>query len=370
MTSNGIMDDIIEFKDDVEFDDMELDEDELVGEAEQADSEDSEKEEAERQRQEAEQRRIEAEAERQRLEEEAEERRIEAERQEAKRLIEEEKRLEAERIAEGKRQAEAEEQKRQAEAAEQKKREDEQASNSRAAKKDKKAEKKAEQKEPKKPKAQEKSKQAESKNQPEAPAQSKKAEMVLYIVTDRPKTNMIKYMRGAGLKVSRIFSTITQATDRLMMQTDPCRLVIMDTGMGKFTSTIERAKLIDMLGIADEDTQVMVFYTDSAIKSDAYDAMETQIYKRIKWFKYASTPEVIARVLALKENYKLPANSEKVIEYTFEEAMKSKGMEKLDIKTGYKKGASIGIPAISTDLLNMNMLNSKEELLEEFDVKY
>ena len=76
-------------------------------------------------------------------------------------------------------------------------------------------------------------------------------------------------MRESGLNVSRIFKNIADARDELIMQTEPYRLVVVETGLGRFTSTSQRKEIIDLLGICtDEDSRASVFYTDSVLKID------------------------------------------------------------------------------------------------------
>lgn len=185
----------------------------------------------------------------------------------------------------------------------------------------------------------------------------------LFVLTDRKVPNLLSYIRNHGVNVSSIFSNIKDARDHMIYQTESCRLVILETGLGKFTSINARKELVDTLGICDDDIEITVFYTDTAVKSEAIESLEVD-YKRIMWIEYKSTADVVARLLKLNENY-IPAmlydNSENT-----EESLAYKGLQ-FSIKTSKHK---IGFPAITVDQLNEGMSNPKYEIINNYDVTY
>lgn len=129
-----------------------------------------------------------------------------------------------------------------------------------------------------------------------------KPDMILYIVIDKYIEGLINYMRESGLNVSRIFKNIADARDELIMQTEPYRLVVVETGLGRFTSTSQRKEIIDLLGICtDEDSRASVFYTDSVLKIDVIRELGKDA--NIKWEKYKNTALTVVRLLKLHENF-------------------------------------------------------------------
>ena len=125
---------------------------------------------------------------------------------------------------------------------------------------------------------------------------------VLYFVVDNKNDNLLKYYRNLGLNVSIIFDDITEARNRILMQREPARIVVIDSGLGIFSSLSKRNELIDMLGISDDRNRISVFYSDSAIKSDALKQLGKSA-KSIDWIKYKNTVVVASIILNYKEEY-------------------------------------------------------------------
>ena len=125
---------------------------------------------------------------------------------------------------------------------------------------------------------------------------------ILYFVVDNKNDNLLKYYRNLGLNVSIIFDDITEARNRILMQREPARIVVIDSGLGIFSSLSKRNELIDMLGISDDRNRISVFYSDSAIKSDALKQLGKSA-KSIDWIKYKNTIVVASIILNYKEEY-------------------------------------------------------------------
>ena len=129
-------------------------------------------------------------------------------------------------------------------------------------------------------------------------------EYVLYVIMDKHVDGTLEFFRNFGLNVSRIFNNISDARDVLMMQIQPSRIVVVDTGTGRFTSMTSRKELIDLMGISDEENKTTVFYSDSVIKKEIEYAKEVED-KYIEWIKYTSTSMVLATLLqySMSERY-------------------------------------------------------------------
>lgn len=190
--------------------------------------------------------------------------------------------------------------------------------------------------------------------------------LILYIVADKAHVGMASYCRNYGANVSRVFTNIAEARDNLLMQVEPFRVIVIDSGSGRFTNMGARKELIDLLGICDTDTRITVFYTDSAIKTDVELSDEVED-KKINWYKYRSTPDIVAHILqnSEKENYILDANSNDNI-VVDESILNIKG---LSVKEGKK--IDLGKPSITPDDIIFNMVNNKstEGELPKYDIK-
>ena len=130
-----------------------------------------------------------------------------------------------------------------------------------------------------------------------------KKDYVLYMIIDKPVDGMLQYFRSYGLNVSKIFSSIDSARNSLMMQVNPARLVIVDTGNGAFNSMSARKQVIDIIGLGDDDNKVTIFYSDTNLKYEIEASKEIQ-KKALSWYKYKTTAHLLACMLQSKDcNY-------------------------------------------------------------------
>ena len=190
-----------------------------------------------------------------------------------------------------------------------------------------------------------------------------KTDMVLYIIADKKENGLTAYFRESGIKVSAVFDDITDAKNAILMQSMPTRIVIVDSGKGKFTLTKVREDIIDMLGISDEQNKTTVFYTDSALKVDALRTLG-KAGKEIDWIPYKSTHIVAGTILAYKENYV----------YDMEEDVEAREKSK-DILSmrGFKY---TGEPSprmepvgLTPEVILKNVINGQGEQLKSFEIK-
>ena len=127
-------------------------------------------------------------------------------------------------------------------------------------------------------------------------------ERALYILTDNKTDGMLPYMRNCGLNISAIIDNVDALKNLMLMQFNDMRIVIVDTGTGKFITPTIRKSIVDIIGMSDETTKFTVFYTDSLLKSDS-SAELGKVAKTIDWIKYKSTAVCVATMLSYKETY-------------------------------------------------------------------
>lgn len=198
--------------------------------------------------------------------------------------------------------------------------------------------------------------------------QEKLQDIILYIIIDKSTSDMLDYFRGYGLNVARIFNNIDDAKNEIMMQIDPCRIVIVDTGTGRFSVMGARKSLIDLLGLGDEDNKISIFYTDSVIKEDI--SMSEQVdNKQIDWIKYRSTVDILATLLqkTKSENYILDSTIEDIrTETKPEELMRFKGLSIKD------DSMNLGQPSITPYdiIMNLDTDDNRTKQLQSYQVKY
>lgn len=121
-------------------------------------------------------------------------------------------------------------------------------------------------------------------------------ELVLYMLVDKMYEKKYKYIKESGLKVEKIYDSVESARKSLLIQSDTYMMAIVDTGTGELTGLAYRDSLIDLIGIVDEESAIVVFYTDEALKADAKEGLNSKVFRRIKWIKYKNTADTIRQL--------------------------------------------------------------------------
>lgn len=176
-----------------------------------------------------------------------------------------------------------------------------------------------------------------------------KREYVLYIVTDKQADGLLSYFRYYGCKVSKVFTNIKDASEAVVMSMTPCKVVVIETGRGKFTSVSNRKNLMEVLSLGaetntsddDYNNEVEIFYTDSIVKAEAKNSVEFD-YRKLKWHNYSTTAVVLATLLQelKEETYVYEYEDSEEIDKS-DDLIKFKG---IPAKT--KERMDIGLPAL------------------------
>ena len=202
------------------------------------------------------------------------------------------------------------------------------------------------------------------------PSLQEEKEYILYIITDRKNPYMLEYMRQFDINVTRIFTNITEAKDTLLMQVNPAKIVIVDTGTGRFSTIGQRKELIDLMGIADDEAMISVYQTDTVLRSEikyneAFDSRD------IHWHKYKSTADIVAHLLNNKgrEKYVIDLDDKEEIQEIPSNILQFKGLPFLEPQ---HMDVNMGSAALKlSDILNnMTLINDKENELESYIPRY
>lgn len=176
----------------------------------------------------------------------------------------------------------------------------------------------------------------------------------IYVIIDKDISGITTYFRDYGINVSKVFTNIEAARNTIIMQTEPTKIVVVDTGSGKFASMAARKSLIDLIGIGDENSKITVFYSDTIIKNEVSYAKEVND-KDIKWIKYLSTPQVLATLLQNK------GTDEYVIDSEYAEVKELKfTLDSMGIKDTHYKGIDIGPVIIDTPEITYHVASNDE----------
>lgn len=185
---------------------------------------------------------------------------------------------------------------------------------------------------------------------------SKERDLILYIITDKANPSMLEYYRECGVNVSRIFTNINDAKDTLLMQINPVKIVIVDTGTGRFSAMGARKELLDLMGICDEDAKISVYYTDTVIKSEV-EYNDTLERISIHWHKFRSNIDVVAHLLKNKgkENYIYDSDDKDKVKDTPSDLLDFRGL-----RADVPDSMNIGTPAINLNDIKVHMVENTD----------
>ena len=195
-----------------------------------------------------------------------------------------------------------------------------------------------------------------------------KVERSLIILIDKKLPNLQESLVDRGLNVSTVYNDIEDIKIGLLMQSGNCRVVVIESGLGVFTTVTMREEIKDLLGMCNgDDKKLTVFYTDSVIKSDS---IKTPVGKQIDWNLYTTMADVISKLKEYNETYIMTEDvySEKLI--SVEEALKITGDYVDENQTLVNTDGHI--PEDSEELRKLAVKNTLdfEDILPNFEVSY
>lgn len=182
---------------------------------------------------------------------------------------------------------------------------------------------------------------------------------VLYVLMERDIKGFDIYAKEHGLPITKCFTSVDDARLSLLLEVRPTRLIIIESGLGKFTNTLTRKEIIDLIGMCDSaDKVVSVFYTNSILKTDTISALGKRKSTQLVWYKYVNTYDVIKEILKLKEKY-----TEGKLEDSIIDAKELLAYVGTEVKLDESK-----IESITRDSLDLRAALSGGESLQKFKV--
>lgn len=128
---------------------------------------------------------------------------------------------------------------------------------------------------------------------------TQKQKVSLFVLTDKLTPHMMEFARDSGLAVSNIFTSVDDLKSLLMTTFGVTRIVVVDSGTGRFVAPATRKDLIDAIGMADDDVKFTVFYTSNLLKEDAKNTL-TDNSANVEWVPYKCTSVCVAVMLMHK----------------------------------------------------------------------
>lgn len=128
---------------------------------------------------------------------------------------------------------------------------------------------------------------------------TQKQKVSLFVLTDKLTPHTLAFARDSGLAVSNIFTSVDDLKSLLMTTFGVTRIVVVDSGTGRFVAPATRKDLIDAIGMADDDVKFTVFYTSNLLKEDAKNTL-TDNSANVEWVPYKCTSVCVAVMLMHK----------------------------------------------------------------------
>lgn len=114
-----------------------------------------------------------------------------------------------------------------------------------------------------------------------------KGKIALYVLCDDKHIVIHNYMNNNNMFPYVVSSEIAEVNKYYVMDQDDCALMVIEAGTGKFSGTVARKQLIELIGARDDSIGkiAIVFYSDSAIKADTERKLGKNP-KAVEWVKY------------------------------------------------------------------------------------
>ena len=126
----------------------------------------------------------------------------------------------------------------------------------------------------------------------------------LYILVEKVQPNLGEYLESMGIYAKVIRSDVEDLKLDLMMEREGVRMLILEQGMGRFTTTLIRQDIQDLVGMCEGDTRMVTIFTTSGIlKGDINKRTVGKAAAEIDWQGFFGIVSVINYLRGLSENY-------------------------------------------------------------------
>lgn len=118
---------------------------------------------------------------------------------------------------------------------------------------------------------------------------------VLYILVERDTKLVGNYLANIGINIKNIYNDIEEVKIAMLVEQRPAKLVIIESGEGKFTYAAAKEEIYDLLGICDTGDRVITIYHVRPTLKTEFRAGRTTGSK-IKWYKYKGMASALSDI--------------------------------------------------------------------------
>lgn len=128
-------------------------------------------------------------------------------------------------------------------------------------------------------------------------------ECSLIILCEEIKTGVVDYFADNGIYIKSMFTSISDTTFEVMKAEGNCRIVIIESGTGKFITQDARHELCDLLGVGSSSAKASVFYSNSVLKNTLRSEAKNIKFIDVDYTPYTSILTVLNKLSEYNEVY-------------------------------------------------------------------
>lgn len=153
----------------------------------------------------------------------------------------------------------------------------------------------------------------------------------LVILIDNPKAGMVTYFNSLGIKIRALYKDLNELKMDLMFSEIPTRVIIADSGIGKFKIDKDISSLSDLIEIIKNNKDSLSVITANKNLSKVISKIVKRIEKNdkaeddsldIEYIRYDN----ISSILSVLEKYRERYIHEGATDIIYEEPLKFKGI--------------------------------------------
>lgn len=130
--------------------------------------------------------------------------------------------------------------------------------------------------------------------------------VVLYMLIEKFQPNLGEYLQGLGINAQVIRQDIEELKLDIMTQEEDLRVVILEQGVGKFTTTNARQDIQDLVGMCSEDSRrITIFTTSGILNGDITKKAVGKTANKIDWQQYMGITSLVKYLRGLNEEFVL-----------------------------------------------------------------
>lgn len=128
-------------------------------------------------------------------------------------------------------------------------------------------------------------------------------ECSLIILCEEIKNGVVDYFADNGIQIKCMFTSISDTTFEVMKSEGDCRIVIIESGTGKFITQDSRHEICDLLGVGSSNAKASVFYSNSALKNTIKSESKNIKLIEVDFTPYTSILTVLNKLSEYNEIY-------------------------------------------------------------------